>query len=56
MFRFLTDLRRDDGGAQGEIGGASGAGGSDRVERRPGRKWTIALRGGGTRSTSGGHS
>lgn len=50
---FLTDLRGNDGGTQGEAGGASRAGGADRVERRSGREWTVELRSGGTRTASG---
>lgn len=55
LFHFSTGLRGDDGRAQGKIGGASRPGGTNRVGRRVGREWTVALRSGGTWTTSRGY-
>lgn len=53
---MISGLRRDTGGAQGETGGTARSGGANRIGRRSGRRWTVALWSRGARSTTRGCS
>lgn len=51
-FKLVLGLRGDTGGAQRETGGTTRSGGTDRIGRGFGCRWTAALRSRSARSTT----